>query len=481
VRERATLLAPFLAAAALIGAEKAVNPIDSAEAAITHESKKKLVTVPHLDGDETIAQAKKDLRKAGLVPVGVQKKDGYPNAKPGSKFVADGFATRRIKRVHKNGKTSLKTIYMPVREGSKKPAKSKIYVVPDLISVGANAYSPNAPSIETPVAVPSLEPPISVTPAAPPTETVPPPVPETVPPIPETQPTLINLEAETNKYLASETVQLPNFGQCSGSLIRGVGGNAIGVATANHCLPTYNIVNGSDGKRYSVMGTLPDVRRGEDVDHMSSVGTVDTSLSQPGSNDITLLKLNGASVTNQELIQAFEANKLTKDQVLSLTQGTELIMGGYPAFLPEHPGEPVSRQKIKVDVLAFATVYGGSSVGSINTIVAGVKSNENGATCSPGTSGAPVNQFSIKTDDKGNQSLDVKQVGKQSLFDDFTGKWYQYPNSTGEQIRRERELQYGINTAGYDGLCYISYETPKVDQETKYVATTDDVPGYDGN
>ncbi len=467
-----------IAATACVGALS--EPLVSSESASARSTTK----LPRIAYQETIPQARKDLRKAKLKAAGVQPLDDYPNVDPGNKFVAAGWAVKTEKRVIKNGKTVKRQSFKPIRSGTSKPEHTPVYVIPKQVPItGVVAPIAPGPPFADIVVPPKLSPPVGAE-QGPEAMALPPATSPAEQPTPEVKPT-IDLKAETEKYLKSETLYLPYLGPCSGTVVRDSNNKPIGAVTAQHCgfrpdrMPR---IMGSDGNLYVVIDKPVMAQHGEDLNNLTDVGVVDTAIVPAEgdySSDMTILGFKGEQP--EQVLARSNARMLTAADIAALKTGRETYVSGYPFIQPNNTSGVLRRQTLKMTFLGQVNAPGYNMPVMLN----GISANSDGSICSVYTSGASgIVSYTVKNTN-GEEKAVFRTQGSLLAYDDFTGRYYTYPNGiSGEQVRTERENQTGFKLGAYDGLCMFSNQKLDLNAPNKpavklrIVQSADAIPGY---
>lgn len=288
---------------------------------------------------------------------------------------------------------------------------------------------------------------------------------------PETMIVPKNVEAVMNR----DTTYLTNSG-CSGSLVRSKTGVAIGVVTAEHCglrgsgeHSTPRLL-GTDGNTYIVNGTPEEAMTGPDQSHLKSAGTI-KEFFVPAANDISNDIAFGAfdGHTAQEVVDAYNHNKLSESGLSKLKLGDRMYISGWPVAQPENGGN-FERQNFPLSYLGEEMVT--TSLGeTIHMIWAAVPTSKDGADCSFGDSGGKA--FVM-------EGVHSRSVGVLSAFTDFTGKlWGNAENDA--MARKHFEWKYNVNLSPFDAVCGIATEVPTTNEGAttiKPVSSTAEIPGY---
>ncbi len=269
-------------------------------------------------------------------------------------------------------------------------------------------------------------------------------------------PNTLTIPEAASKYMAENTVLLPDLG-CSGSLIRNASGEAIGVVTAEHCR-LYDTDNKrvleSDG-RYSITFTTPvDTYYGDVMNKLKNAGVVDKfflpSINDTlGSHDFAFGAFEKHSLS--EVMAAYKSMQMSyTDMVSSLKLGDTVYASGWPADQPSNNTGSLKRQELVMSILREprADITTNSPV-NLEYLFAVAKSNKDGAVCSPGFSGSMgfIMQNGIP-----------KSIGVLHAINDFRGL------ASDDQFLKSFERGYkvtGINK--YGALCSFTFQTPTKD------------------
>ena len=259
-----------------------------------------------------------------------------------------------------------------------------------------------------------------------------------------------NVEAIMNR----DTVYISNSG-CSGSLVRNRIGATIGEVEAKHCglrasgEHSASRLLGADGNTYIVTGAPVEVMTGPDKSHLKSAGII-KEFFVPAANDISNDMAFGAfeGHTAQEVVAAYNHNKLSSSELSKLKLGDRMYISGWPVAQPEDGGN-FERQNFPLSYLGEEMVT--TSLGeTIHMIWAAVPTSKDGAVCSFGDSGG--NAFVM-------EGVHSRSVGVLSAFTDFAGKlWGNAEN--GAMARKYFEWKYNVDLSPFNAVCGIATETP---------------------
>lgn len=268
-------------------------------------------------------------------------------------------------------------------------------------------------------------------------------------------------------------------GACSGSLVRSKTGEAIGVVTAEHCNLRGSGEDstprqpGTDGKSYIVTNAPVEALSGPDQSHLKSAGVV-KEFFLPAKNDVNIDIAFGAfdGHTSQEVVTAYNHNKLSDAELSKLKFGDRMYVSGWPANQPNNDGN-FERQNFPLSYLGEDMVTTSLSE-TIHMIWAAVPTSKDGADCSFGDSGGKA--FVM-------EGVHSRSVGVMSVFVDFTGKLVGNAED-GAKARKYFEDKYGADLGAFDAVCGIATETPSTDnggEVIKPVVSYSEVPLQHGS
>lgn len=295
-------------------------------------------------------------------------------------------------------------------------------------------------------------------------------------------PELTNLHSETlsvpadvEAIMRRDTVYLPAAG-CSGFLVR-QDDKPIGIMTAEHCslrgngsAPYYHKrYIGTDNREYAIFPDGLQAATGESIRSLETVGTVHELL-VPNDMDSHLDLAIGAleGHTAQEVLNVYNASKLSLTETRALTKNDVVYMSGWPASQLNRNGS-IGRQ-------SFAGRYVGedtqtTTIGEeLKLHLVAVPVDQDGAVCSFGASGS---QGFI------NKSNEAKSIGTLATFIDLTGNYYGN-NGTALKNKTYFETKLGVNLDGIGALCGFAYETPDSNNSptsVNLVESLSDIPG----
>jgi len=513
--------------AALLLAVLAAVPSHAAAPPAARSAAAARSALPALPAGQPVDAALRALRRLGF-RASVVKVGGYPKARPGHAFVATGLAVER-RTPAGVGRRSAHVRYVTVRAGSRHPRRARIHVRVAQVRVRAPAAgtpaaaapaaalaaapatqdtAPQAPAVTTSsVAAPAAnEPAAPVNAGATPVVAGPPPAelqaapdapaapqgapaPVAPPAPPAPQPTAppaaaaVDLAGATTRFLRENTVHLPFMDGCTGFLVRDPSGTPIGAVSAIHCglLPARAPrITGSDGVQYIVARGPLEVRNGEDVSSMTSVGTARSVTLPPAADnthDLALITFADADADDAgdagRVRAAYEAMRLSPAQVSS---GRTVTLSAFPKAQPRNSG-PMRRQVMTGTVLGPAPVYT-TSGRTIPTVWTSMKANADGVVCSYGASGgAAVTADLVKA---GGVSIPVfRLLGVLSGYDDFRAAPQNTVGYDGAKVLLERQSQTGFDLRDTDATCNYSHELPGSGsaQEVRLVTSEAQIPG----
>jgi len=500
------------------------------------------VELPKLAAGTSVQDAVRALRSRGF-RAAVVRADGYPKARPGHAFVAAGWAVERRTSVRvKGGRRAVRVRYVTVRPGSRHAARTRIHVRPKQVR---SPSAPTAPATPAPAAVavadaapapasaaaaataadaaaaaaaaaasaPAVNaggtpviagpPPASLDTvpdaAAPPasssgtgaggTTSAPqtPAQPAAPSPAPKPAPAAapVDLAAETARFLHENTVHLPFMDSCTGFLVRDGSGAPIGAVSAIHCglLPARAPrVTGADGRQYVVVRGPLEVRNGEDVSRMRSVATAHTVTLPPatdGTHDLALVTFAGASTA--QVRTAYEAMRLSQDELDDLRPGRTVTLSAFPRAQPLNTGV-MRRQVMTATVLGQAPVST-TSGRTIPTVWTAMKANADGAVCSYGASGGAAVTADLVAGADGVGTPVFRLLGVLSGYDDYRPAAQNTvtqvaPSYDGAKVRAERQVQTGFDLRGADATCDYAHQLPSAGsaQTVRLVTSAADIP-----
>lgn len=436
------------------GEAKAATPIS------LEKAKTPKVKVPKITPNMEISSAKLALKKAGLRPAGLKpnNKGKIPKASPGHELVVTGWAKKVVKRVrNRAGKLVNKISYPVVRSGTKLPKGSPLFIRTREVDI------PQQPPEDTPKPEP-IDRPVDVP------EGITPPVREPVTPVPiENVPSPeIDLNAETEKFLKSETVQIPFLNNCSGMLIRNQDNRIIGAVSARHCgLGDATVrIQGSDGNLYVVKSEPLQVKRGENTNNMSTVFTAGQVIVAPeGDPGHDLAIVVSTSSTPTEVLNEVQKNLISEGEIAGLSPGTEMTISGFPNAQPGNTTGVIRRQSMKAGFIGTTNVFTANNQ-TIYSIMVGMKPNVDGAICSYGASGGVGVLPRVILQPDGTKKVSFKWLGILAAYDDF-----RLPGENtvvaegyyGPLIRQQRFEQSGyaeVLKPDLAGVCYTDHKIP---------------------
>jgi len=264
---------------------------------------------------------------------------------------------------------------------------------------------------------------------------------------------------------------------CSGSLVRDKAGEAIGLLTAEHCSLRGSGEHstqrqlGQDGISYIVTGSPLEAMTGPDKPQLISAGTIEeffVPAADDNSSDIAIGVLSGH--TAQEVLAAYNHNKLSANELAKLTIGDRMYVSGWPIAQPKDNGI-FERQNFPLAVLGSSVSMKNAIGQTLDLIWAAVPVSKDGAVCSYGDSGA---EGFIMEDGHS------RAVGTLSVFEDFTGKIWGTAEQ-GELNRKFFEDKYGVDLSGFSAVCGFSSKTPDASEGgvvIKPVLSSAGIPGY---
>jgi hypothetical protein len=271
-------------------------------------------------------------------------------------------------------------------------------------------------------------------------------------------PATFDLEAATQAYLKANVVYVPFAGDCSGLLLRDGNNTPVGVATASHCGFRYATRRtDASGAATVTFSQAPDVYLGDDVAHLTKVGTVTRAVvPQPGdeSHDFAILAF-GDHLADAE--RAWDRNAIPDDQITKVPPRQELYLSGYPEAEPTNTTGAVQRATLQLLSLGAAEVFGANGQ-VIPALLSGSTASRTDTICSFGDSGA-VAVESIETNSSTGPRLGIEYVGVLSGFDDFRAVG-NVAGESGPQIKAERQREYNLDLSGVDYGCLVDSERP---------------------
>ncbi|HET7320264.1 MAG TPA: hypothetical protein VFI84_01600, partial [Candidatus Saccharimonadales bacterium] len=334
-------------------------------------------------------------------------------------------------------------------------------------------------------------------------------IPTTVPKRPTEKPPaqLLDLHPENltvsdavQESMRANTVYLPWAG-CSGSLIRNQAGEAIGVLTAEHCglrdgddsspyaKYFHHRVQGSDGQSYLALNTEPVVEVGDNLQSLQPAGKLKQVIVPPKGDtslDVALGVLDGH--TADEVLQAYNANRLSDQDIQNLKLGQDIYLSGWPTYQPNNTGS-MERQSFHLAVLGVenVTVTSGETM---PMLLAAVPRDKDGATCSFGDSGGEGFIEEAHTDSNGLPYTIRHTVGTLSAFMDHGGDIY-WSKQVANENTSYYEHKYGakLSYQGTDGqihnmdICGFAYQPPQPGtngEVVNLVSSHAEIPGYSG-
>lgn len=295
----------------------------------------------------------------------------------------------------------------------------------------------------------------------------------------------LTVPAEAAKAMA-DTVYLP-WSRCSGFLVRDAGGEAVGYASAEHCglLDTAGPaaaedyrhtrrIKGTDGNYYIVIAQPAVVAEtGETQKNLQPVGSVDAMILPPSGNTSHDLALGVfAGHTPEEVLAAYNQNRLSDDMLAALKTGDVVYSSAWPVDQPKSPVGETRQQFAQAFLgLTWDSFDTGQSID--NMAVTAMPKDADGAICSPGASGS---EAFVQTAD-GPRSL-----GTLTGYVDLNGVLFGTPESAQAQRQYYSDL-FGVDLDQMDSLCFYSLDPPTLDGDAsvvKVVNSIDQIPGHEG-
>lgn len=442
------------------------NPADAA-AEIVHVDKNttKVVIPSEKFGKITLAVAERELGKHRLHFAGAlagQKLLSHPKA---TQWEAESWMKRDVRHIKSHGRTLSKFSYTNLSPGSRVNTGTNIWV---------EVKKKPIVTPKIPVKNPPTNPP-------PPTKTTPPPPIEVTPP-PEQQPP-INIKAETQAYLAKNVVYLPFLNGCSGLLLRDNQDNPIGVVSDSHCgLRTATRTTGNDGNSYIALNKSLDVKQGENVNSLTTIGTVDQAIipqQNDQGHDFTLMALKG--VNPQEVETTYKANSLSDTQVTQLASSSpdqQIALSGYPLAEPTNTSGVTERATLWLSVVGMGGIFGTNGQ-FMSGLLAGSTASSSDTICSYGMSGAVGVEPSVSANSAGVKKVNYKYIGGLAGYDDFRsqGNTVGY---NGPAIKQERSGEFNLSLTSVDYACYLASENSSAQgansQTVRLVSNANQIP-----
>lgn len=300
---------------------------------------------------------------------------------------------------------------------------------------------------------------------------------------PETQ-TPIDLDAITREYLRTDTVYLPFMNGCSGFLIRDADGNPIGASTVQHCglrTETTPRIQGSDGKLYAVMSQPLDVKNGEDLNNLRTVGIAESVIvpnTGDPSHDLALIVFKGS--TKEQVIASYTA---TLANATELQPGQKIYTSGFPLAQPNNLTGDTRRETMETTYLGPAIILT-TNWQNIPAKMVGINKNADGSICSYGDSGAEGILPLVAQNPDGTYKYVARKLGTLAAYDDFrpaSESTIVLAGYDGPAVRKERAGQTGYNLEPYEGACYFTSEMFPNTDTLILVNSTSQIPGYNSS